>query len=85
MITRNKAVELEIEYFYNLETEEDSRSTVFLSGSTKPTYKDAKPVYEFYKIPHSKASSKTGGSTGVISLRHFCNVMVGIDKTSSGK
>ena len=77
-------VQLEIQHFCSVMTEEDKQSMAFFKSPSEPQFRGSQPTYVFHKTPPSQTSFTVGKNSGVISLRTFSNVVIGKDEQSSG-
>ena len=68
-----KAVELSLDHFMHLESEEDCEEMTFISASAKPFYEHwySNPKYRF-SVFYKKGAFEVGSKKAVVKLTHFC-------------
>ena len=78
-VTFQKYLELKIQHYANLQTEEDCKDMVFLSASSIPKYRGFSPIYEFEEMKEAKGLFRPGQKQplGEIRLKHFSIIGIG--------
>ena len=74
-------ITLRMYHYCSLETEQQCDNMVFISSPTTPNVEQPHPQYKFRVL--SKGSFLPSEPYGCVSLKHFCNLAVGVKRKRS--